>query len=238
MTPVEVPPLSSPLRASPSRLNPEQRAGALRRLAGEVFDVAIIGGGVTGCGAALDAVTRGLSVALVEKRDLSAGTSSRSSKLIHGGLRYLEQLHFGLVREARREQALLLGTLCPHLVRPVPFLFPLTHRVWERAYVGAGVWIYDHLAGRRVLPRHRHLSRASALREFRALRGDTLTGAIQYWDAEIDDARHTMTLARTAAPRASGFLSRGIGNTRGRALPQRPRLLGLGQARGRPPREP
>ncbi|MCH8022408.1 MAG: FAD-dependent oxidoreductase, partial [Thaumarchaeota archaeon] len=87
-----------------------------------IFDIAIIGGGVTGCGAALDAASRGLSVALIEKRDFASGTSSRSSKLIHGGLRYLEQFHFGLVREARREQALMLTTVCPQLVRPIPFL--------------------------------------------------------------------------------------------------------------------
>ncbi len=182
-----------------SRLDPDQRRRAVRRLADETFDVAIIGGGVTGCGAALDAASRGLSVALIEKRDLAAGTSSRSSKLIHGGLRYLEQFHFGLVREARREQALLLTELCPHLVRPVPFLFPLTRRCWERLYIGAGVLLYDHLGGRRVLPRHRHLTRTAARREFPALRGDAVIGGIQYYDAQVDDARHTMTLARTAA---------------------------------------
>jgi glycerol-3-phosphate dehydrogenase len=182
-----------------SRLDPDQRRRVLRRLADEKFDIAIIGGGVTGCGAALDAASRGLSVALIEKRDLAAGTSSRSSKLIHGGLRYLEQLHFGLVREARREQALLLTQLCPHLVRPVPFLFPLTRWCWERLYIGAGVLLYDHLAGRRVLPRHRHLTGAGARREFPALRGDAVIGGIQYYDAQIDDARHTLTLARTAA---------------------------------------
>ena len=167
-------------------------------MADETFDIAIIGGGVTGCGAALDAASRGLSVALIEQRDYASGTSSRSSKLIHGGLRYLEQRHFALVREARYEQALLLTRLCPHLVRPIPFLFPLTHRIWERLYIGAGVLLYDQF-GRSVLPRHRHLSRSAVLRGFPALRGDTLVGGIQYYDAQIDDARHTLTLARTAA---------------------------------------
>jgi glycerol-3-phosphate dehydrogenase len=113
---------------------------------GEVLDVLVIGGGVTGAGAALDAATRGLSVGLVEARDYAAGTSSRSSKLIHGGLRYLEQLNFALVREALRERTLLLTRLCPHLVEPVPFLFPLTHPVWERGYVGAGIALYDAMA--------------------------------------------------------------------------------------------
>ena len=182
-----------------TKLGPEEREAALQRMANESFDVVVIGGGVTGAGAALDAATRGLSVAVVEQRDWAAGTSSRSSKLIHGGLRYLEQLDFGLVREALREQTLMLERLCPHLVRPVPFLFPLTHRVWERAYVGAGVLMYDWLAGSRALPRHRHRSRRSALGRFPALRSDALVGAIEYYDAQVDDARHTLALARTAA---------------------------------------
>ena len=92
------------------------------------LDVLVVGGGVVGAGVALDAVTRGLSTGLVEQRDLASGTSSRSSKLIHGGLRYLEMLDFGLVREALQERGLLLTRLAPHLVRPVPFLYPLTHR--------------------------------------------------------------------------------------------------------------
>ncbi|MCA9512764.1 MAG: glycerol-3-phosphate dehydrogenase/oxidase [Myxococcales bacterium] len=180
-------------------LGPAYRNRALARARDEQFDVVIVGGGVTGCGAALDAATRGLRVALIEQRDWAAGTSSRSSKLIHGGLRYLEQLDFGLVREALTEQTAMLTHLCPHLVRPVPFLFPLTHRVWERAYVGTGTLLYDTLAGKRALPRHRHHTRTSALRRFPGLRRDALVGAIEYYDAQFDDARHTVTLARTAA---------------------------------------
>ena len=122
----------------------------------------VVGGGVTGAGVALDAASRGLSTALVEARDFAAGTSSRSSKLIHGGLRYLEQLDFKLVREALKERGLLLQKLAPHLVRPVKFLVPLTHRVWERGYIGAGVTLYDTLGGARALPRHRHLSKRGA----------------------------------------------------------------------------
>lgn len=182
-----------------ARLGPEARERALARMAEETFDVVVIGGGVTGAGCALDAATRGLSVALIEQRDWAAGTSSRSSKLIHGGLRYLEQGHFSLVREALREQTLMIERLCPHLVRPVPFLFPLRKRVWHRLYIGAGVLAYDALAGRRALPRHRHLSRRGALRLFPALKPDALVGAICYYDAQFDDARHTVTLARTAA---------------------------------------
>jgi glycerol-3-phosphate dehydrogenase len=128
-----------------TRLGPAQRAAALAALAGAEQHVLVVGGGVVGAGVALDAVTRGLSVGLVEARDFGSGTSSRSSKLIHGGLRYLEQLNVGLVREALTERSLLLQRLAPHLVRPVSFLFPFTHHVWERAYIGAGVTAYDLL---------------------------------------------------------------------------------------------
>jgi glycerol-3-phosphate dehydrogenase len=185
----------------PSRLGPEERRRSLDRLTDEVFDIVVVGAGVTGAGCALDAAGRGLRVALVEQRDLAAGTSSRSSKLIHGGLRYLERLDFRLVMEALRERGLLLDRLAPHLVQPVSFLYPLHHRVWERAYVGAGVLLYDLLAatGTNPLPRHRHLSRSGALRVIPALDPRALVGGIQYWDAQVDDARHTMTLARTAA---------------------------------------
>ncbi len=186
-----------------SRLGPEQRARDLARMRDETFDVVVVGGGVTGTGAALDAASRGLSVALVEARDFAAGTSSRSSKLIHGGLRYLEQWKFPLVREALAERGRLLGTLAPHLVRPVSFLVPLTHRVWQRAYYGAGVALYDALGslvgGAHGLPRHRHLSRSAARRLFPGLRRDALVGAIRYYDGQVDDARFVLTLARTAA---------------------------------------
>jgi glycerol-3-phosphate dehydrogenase len=166
----------------------------------ETFDIVVIGGGVTGCGIALDAATRGLSVALIEQRDYASGTSSRSSKLFHGGLRYLEQRNFTLVREALAERNLMLNTLCPHLCTPVSFLYPLQHRIWERLYVGAGVFLYDTLAARAdsPLPRHRHLSHGSAIEIAPALAKGSLTGGVLYWDVLVDDARHTMTLARTA----------------------------------------
>ena len=158
----------------------------------------VVGGGVTGAGIALDAVTRGLSVALVERRDIAAGTSSRSSKLIHGGLRYLEQRNFSLVAEALRERRLLLSRIAPHLVRPVPFLLPLRHH-WEREYYGAGLALYDGLGGlRSAVPRHRHLGRRAALAAAPALRPDTIVGAIRYFDAQTDDARFALTLLRTA----------------------------------------
>ena len=183
----------------PTALGPRHRERSLRRMAGEVFDILVVGGGVTGTGAALDAASRGLSVALIEARDYAAGASSKSSKLIHGGLRYLEMLDFGLVREALRERRLLLTELAPHLVRPVPFLWPLTHRAWERPYVGAGLLLYDSLGGRRAVPRARHLSRGQALRLAPALRPDALVGAVQFYDAQEDDARMVACLARTAA---------------------------------------
>jgi glycerol-3-phosphate dehydrogenase len=182
-------------------LGAKYRLSALQQLADEEFDVLVVGGGVVGAGAALDAVSRGLSVALVEARDWAAGTSSRSSKLIHGGLRYLEQRDFGLVREALTERSILLNKIAPHLVRPIPFLLPLRHRVWERAYIGAGVLLYDTMGagGTRALPRHRHLTKSAALRKAPGLRPDAFVGAIQYYDAQVDDARFTMMLARTAA---------------------------------------
>jgi len=182
-----------------SRLGPDEREAAIRRMASRSFDIVVVGGGVTGAGAALDAATRGLSVALVEQRDWASGTSSRSSKLIHGGLRYLEQRDFALVREALAEQTLMLDRLCPHLVRPVRFLYPLSHHAWERLYIGAGTLLYDTLAGRRALPRHRHWSRRGALRRFPGLAPSSLVGAIEYSDAQVDDARHTLALVRTAA---------------------------------------
>ncbi|MBE9375183.1 glycerol-3-phosphate dehydrogenase [Saccharopolyspora sp. HNM0983] len=180
-------------------LGPAERAANWNKLGAEEFDVVVIGGGVTGAGAALDAATRGLKVALVEARDLAAGTSSRSSKLFHGGLRYLEQLEFSLVREALRERELMLTRLAPHLVKPVSFLYPLTHRVWERPYLAAGLLMYDTMGGARSVPGQKHLSHAGALRMAPALKQDALVGGIRYYDAQSDDARHTATLARTAA---------------------------------------
>lgn len=188
-----------PAPARPEPLSPEGHRRTWEELGARNFDVLVIGGGVTGAGAALDATTRGLSTALVEARDMASGTSSRSSKLFHGGLRYLEQFDFGLVREALRERELMLSTLAPHLVRPVSFLYPLTRRGWERAYVGAGLALYDHLGGRSSLPGHRHLTKRAARTLCPSLRSDALVGAVQYYDAQTDDARHTLTVARTAA---------------------------------------
>ncbi|GAA1132937.1 glycerol-3-phosphate dehydrogenase/oxidase [Kribbella jejuensis] len=204
-------------------LSPQARADAIDAMAdGRELDVLVIGGGVVGTGSALDAATRGLTTGLLEARDFASGTSSRSSKLIHGGLRYLEMLDFRLVHEALQERGLLLQRLAPHLVKPVPFLYPLQHRWWERFYAGAGVALYDAMAVSSGLgaglPIHRHLTRRGAMRLVPSLKKSALVGALQYYDAQVDDARHTMELARTAASygafvanrvKVTGFLRQG-----------------------------
>lgn len=181
------------------QLGPEQRAAAWEQLGSQHFDVVVVGGGVVGAGAALDAATRGLSVALIEARDWASGTSSRSSKMFHGGLRYLEQLEFGLVREALHERELVMTKIAPHLVKPQAFIAPLSRRVWERPYMAAGFFLYDTMGGAKSVPRQRHYTRAAALRLAPSLRSDALVGAIRYYDTVTDDARHTLTVARTAA---------------------------------------
>ena len=192
-------------------LGPGSRATALDAMEAGELDVLVVGGGVTGAGAALDAVSRGLSTALLEQRDFASGTSSRSSKLVHGGLRYLEMFDFGLVHEALEERGLLLTRLAPHLVRPVPFLYPLHHH-WERPYVGAGLLLYDAMAMASKydmgVPRHRHLFRRHVARMAPDLRTDDLTGAIRYYDCQVDDARLVMTVARTAAAYGAHVASR------------------------------
>jgi glycerol-3-phosphate dehydrogenase len=184
---------------APTALNPAHRAASLARMRAEVLDVLVVGGGVTGAGAAVDAASRGLSVGLIEERDYAAGASSKSSKLIHGGLRYLEMLDFALVREALRERKLLLTTLAPHLVKPVAFVWPLTHRFWERPYLAAGLLLYDTMGGRRAVPRARQLSRSAVLAAAPGLRPDALIGGVRFFDAQEDDARLVAVLARTAA---------------------------------------
>ncbi len=196
--------MSPPTARTPSALGPDARDAAIAGMTSDgELDVLVVGGGVVGAGTALDAVTRGLNTGLLEQRDLASGTSSRSSKLIHGGLRYLEMLDFGLVREALEERGLLLTRLAPHLVRPVPFLYPLTRRGWERAYVGAGLAMYDAMAmlGKYDvgLPRHRHLFRRQVARIAPDFKSEAIAGAIRYYDCQVDDARLVMTVARTAA---------------------------------------
>jgi glycerol-3-phosphate dehydrogenase len=186
-----------------SKLGPEERAAAIEVLKQKELDILVVGGGIVGTGAALDAVTRGLSVGLLEGRDWASGTSSRSSKLVHGGIRYLEQLDFRLVREALKERGLLLQRIAPHLVKPVRFLFPLNKRFVERVYIGAGMLLYDVLSytgGRPPgVPHHRHLTKSQVLRAAPSLANDAMIGGITYYDAQVDDARYVANLARTAS---------------------------------------
>ncbi len=196
------------------RLGPAERDAALATLRDpeHELDVLVIGGGITGTGAALDAVTRGLSTGMVESRDWGFGTSSRSSKLVHGGIRYLEQMNYSLVREALIERGLLLQRIAPHLVRPVRFLYPVTTPVIERVYVGAGMMLYDLFArsGGRApgVPWHRHVSRKGLQRDAPGLRKGAFRGGLSYSDAQVDDARFVAMLARTAASYGAHIASR------------------------------
>jgi glycerol-3-phosphate dehydrogenase len=191
---------------STDALDVASRERAIDALGSGELDLLVVGGGITGAGAALDAATRGLRVGLVEARDFAAGTSSASSKVIHGGLRYLEMGDLGLVREGLRERELLLTRTATQLVSPLPFLWPL--RRFERAYLGAGLLLYDRLGGARSLPRHRHLSRRGALEIAPALRPDALVGAVQFHDAMEDDARMVAVVARTAAAHGAQIATR------------------------------
>ncbi|MEK7765341.1 MAG: FAD-dependent oxidoreductase, partial [bacterium] len=181
-------------------LGAEARAEAVARFERERLDVLVIGGGITGVGIALDAVSRGLSAGLIEAVDVAAGTSSRSSKLIHGGLRYLEHGHLGLVREACRERERLVR-LAPHLVRPLPFLLPAARGDgWPPLWMlRTGLWLYDHSAGAQPAGRHRMLAAAEFPRREPALAGRALTGGALYYDAQMDDARVTLETALGAA---------------------------------------
>ena len=180
-------------------------------LAGERWDVLVVGGGITGCGVLLDAVSRGLRAALIEGDDIAAGTSSRSSGLIHGGLRYLEQFQIGLVREALRERATLLR-IAPHLVRLEPFLFPVYGGPWARPFFGAGLTLYDLLGASADGGFHKHLSVGDTLATVPGLRRKGLRGAFLYHDGQEDDARYAISVVRTA--RAQGA----VAVTRVRAL--------------------
>src|SRR6266702_277171 len=179
-----IPPLSASRRA----VSLGRREEHVSRLRTDHFDLAVIGGGITGAGIALDAASRGLSVALIEKSDFASGTSSRSTKLIHGGLRYLAQFRFRLTREALAERS-LLQELAPHLVEPIPFLFPIYHKRLEVWRVNTGLWLYDLLAGIRKTKVHRRLNRQQTLQRVPNLRADDLRASFVYYDARTDDSR-------------------------------------------------
>jgi glycerol-3-phosphate dehydrogenase len=192
------------MAASPTPLPPTpfDRAHALDRLGDEPFDVLVVGGGITGAGVALDAAARGLKTALVERGDFAGGTSSKSSKLVHGGLRYLQQREVRLVYENLAERQRLLRN-APHLVSPLPFLIPLfgsdgvVNRTVSRAYSSA-LWLYDLTGGLRIGRRHRRIGVEEALAHLPTLRTDRLVAGFIYYDARTDDARLTLTVARTA----------------------------------------
>ena len=179
------------------------RATALARLENEEFDVLIVGGGITGCGVALDAASRGLRVALVERDDFASGTSSKSSKLVHGGLRYLQQREFRLVYDALHERQRALKN-APHLVRILPFLIPvlskdgLINPKIARA-LGTAMWLYDVTGGARIGKLHQRIDKETAIAHMPTLRAPNVAAAYLYYDAQTDDARYTLTLARTAA---------------------------------------
>ncbi|MBM9433092.1 glycerol-3-phosphate dehydrogenase/oxidase [Flaviflexus equikiangi] len=181
-------------------LTRESRQNALHAMADEELDVLVIGGGVTGAGVALDATTRGLKTGIIDMRDWASGTSQWSSKLVHGGLRYLYQLDFPLVAEALRERGTLLTTTAPHLVSAQPFLWPLKQRVIERAYSAVGVGMYDALAmiGGKSVPIQKHYGHKGVMELVPSLDPTTLIGGIRFFDARVDDARLVIDLVRTA----------------------------------------
>ncbi|MET1051668.1 MAG: glycerol-3-phosphate dehydrogenase/oxidase [Mycetocola sp.] len=195
-----------------TKLGMEERAAAIDALKSKELDVLVVGGGIVGAGSALDSVTRGLSTGILEARDWASGTSSRSSKLVHGGIRYLEQLDFRLVREALIERGLLLQRIAPHLVKPVKFLYPLNRPVFERLYIGAGMLLYDifsYTGGRPPgVPHHRHLSKRQVQKSIPSLRSNAFVGGLTYYDAQVDDARYVSTLVRTASSYGAHAASR------------------------------
>src|SRR5207253_4014006 len=174
-----------------------EREAALARLADETFDVLVVGGGVTGAGVALDAASRGLHTALVERDDFASGTSSKSSKMVHGGLRYLNQRDYRLVYEALHERQRLLHN-APHLVKPLPFLIPLYGGKAIAKALNSALWIYDLTGGLRIGKRHRRISVDDTLGHMPTLRREGLAAGFEYYDAQADDARLTLTIARTA----------------------------------------
>ena len=186
-------------KLSNQSFNPEYFEKAWENYSDEEYDVVIIGGGSVGAGAAVDAATRGLKTAVVESRDFAAGTSSRSSKMFHGGLRYLAMFDFRLVAESLHERELNMSTLAPHLVKPLKFIFPLTHPVWERVMMFGGFTLYDLMGGAKSVPMQKHLTRKGVLKVAPGLKDHAVVGGVRYYDTLVDDARHTMTVLRTAA---------------------------------------
>lgn len=177
--------------------SPMKRAELLESLSRHgVYDLAVIGGGATGLGVALDAALRGFSVVLLESHDFAGGTSSRSTKLLHGGVRYLAQGNLALVREALAERATVLR-IAPHLAQPLPFVMP-SYRWWQTPFYGLGLKLYDLLAGGAGLGRTEFLGREQALQALPGVQPGGLRGGVKYWDGQFDDARLALALARSA----------------------------------------
>jgi glycerol-3-phosphate dehydrogenase len=188
------------------------RARHLAEMAQSPVDVLVIGGGITGAGVALDAVTRGYRVALVEKHDFASGTSSKSTKLAHGGIRYLPNFDFPLVYEALHERDVLFR-IAPHLVHPLPFVLPIYSGdrhpigipfttpggIGLRSLIDTGLWMYDLMAGRRNVPHHKRLSLAQVAEYAPTLIQDGLEPSFAYYDGQTDDARLTLAVLATAA---------------------------------------
>ena len=193
------------MRTASSQLTAKSRTRALEEMTdSEGLDILVVGGGVTGAGIALDAATRGLRTGVIDAGDWASGTSSWSSKLVHGGLRYLYNLDFALVAEALKERGLLLSRLAPHLVKAQPFLWPLKMPVIERSYSAIGIGMYDAMAlagsrGKKTVPVQKHYSKKATMRLFPDINPKALTGAVRFYDARVDDARLVIDLIRTAS---------------------------------------
>ncbi|MDF3821857.1 glycerol-3-phosphate dehydrogenase/oxidase [Leptospira sp. 96542] len=184
----------------------EERKQSLKKLEDTIYDVLVLGGGATGSGTALDASLRGYKVALIDRADFSAGTSSRSTKLIHGGVRYLAQFHFKLIYEALSERKRLLQN-APHLVKPLQFVLP-TYVWWEKPFFSIGLTMYDLLAGKTVVPGHERISKSVALDYFASLKKENLRGGIAYYDAQFNDSRLNISAVRAAKENGADVISR------------------------------
>ena len=194
------------LMEMPQPPRPTQRADLFARLAAAPhFDVAVVGGGATGLGVALDAASRGLRVVLIEAQDFAKGTSSRSTKLVHGGVRYLAQGNISLVREALHERTVLLRN-APHIAQQLSFVIPC-YRWWESSFYGLGLTMYDLLAGKAGLGKTHRLDRAQTSAELPTARSEGLRGGVKYWDGQFDDARMALAIGRTAAQRGALLLN-------------------------------
>lgn len=184
----------------------DERKQIQKKLESTTYDILILGGGATGAGTALDASLRGYKVALLEKQDFSSGTSSRSTKLIHGGVRYLAQFHFKLIYEALSERKRLLLN-APHLVKPLQFVLP-TYKWWEKPFFSIGLTMYDLLAGRSLVPGHERISKSVALDYFASLKSKDLKGGIAYYDAQFNDSRLNVSCVRSAKENGADVVSR------------------------------